>query len=199
MSYKTKAGKLVRVEKRILTLYHFTPPENLPSILADGICPSAEDRNDHMLPGSAAVWLTADPNGNQVTEAHLDHARNHGNHELVAEYESGRRRFLFGENETGSARITVRLSEKFEGLFHYLSLMTANYENDSPEALAVVAAMPGVGDWWVLWSPGVGESFRGIGPGVVTEVHPVGDPSPEYLAAINAIMDAAERDDEATA
>jgi hypothetical protein len=76
-----------------------------------------------MLPGSAAVWLTSNPNGNEITEAHLGLFRKRGWYHLIADFESGRRRFLFGENAGCSARITLRMPENFQGLSHYLSFM----------------------------------------------------------------------------
>jgi hypothetical protein len=131
-----------------------------------------------MLPGFAAVWLTSNPNGNEITEAHVGLWRKRGCYDLIADYESGRRRFLFGDNAGGSARITVRMPENFQGLYHYLSLITAN---TAPEALASIADNPGVFDWWVVASPADGKIFTSIGPGPITEV--VGEPTPEYIAA----------------
>jgi hypothetical protein len=192
MGYKVKNGKAVRRVPKTLTLYHFTPPQNLPHILSKGIYPFAREENDHMLPGGAAIWLTSNPNGNTITPAHLAYWRKRGHLDLVAHYESGKRQAIFGQNEGGSARITVELPKKFEGLFHYLELMTANYQVDSPKALAVIAEIPGVADWWVVGSPADGESFKGIGPGAITEVCPVGDPTPEYIAVIDALAAEAE-------
>jgi hypothetical protein len=187
MGYKVKNGKAEPRHSKTLTLYHFTPPANLPKILRSGIYPFAKDANDHMLPGGAAIWLTSNPNGNAITPAILAYWRKCGSPDLVAEYESGKRKVVYGENEGGPARLTVELPKKFEGLFNYLELMTANYQVDSPKALAVIAEIPGVEDWWVVGSPADAQSFEGIGPGAITEVHPVGDPTPEYLAVIDAI------------
>jgi len=186
MGYKVKNGRTVR-RVTTITLYHFTPPANLPSILQKGIYPFAKERNDHMLPGAAAVWLTSDPNGNAITAAHLDLWRKRGWLDLLDEYESENRKFAFGYNDGGSARITVELPKKFEGLFNYLELMTANYRDSAPKALATIAEIRGVQDWWVVGSPADGESFKAIGPGAIREVNPVGDPTPEYLAAVNAL------------
>jgi hypothetical protein len=188
MAYTTRGGKLLRKPKPALTLYHFTPPANLPSIFEKGIYPYAMEENAVMQPGFAAVWLTSNPNGNQITEAHVGHWRKFGvNYDFIADYESGRRRILFGVNAGGSARITVRLPKKFKGLYHYLSLMTANYEDTDPERLAYIADIPRVSDWWVVASPADGETFTAISPGAITEVCPVGEPSPEYIAACEAV------------
>jgi hypothetical protein len=177
MTYKTKGGKLLRRTKRARTLYHFTPPANLPSILKKGIYPNPSEEDDCMLPGFVAVWLTSNPNGNEITEAHLGLWCKRGCYDLIADFESGRRRFLFGDNAGGSARITLRMPENFQGLYHYLSLITAN---TAPEALAIITDIPRVDDWWVVPSPADGEIFT-IGPGAITEV--VGEPTPEYIAA----------------
>ena len=72
MGYKSKGGKLVRAGKPTLTLYHFTSPYHLPSILQDGIVPCTREGHEHMLPGVDAVWLTNDPEGNTIKEAHLE-------------------------------------------------------------------------------------------------------------------------------
>jgi hypothetical protein len=192
MAYRTKGGRLVRTGKPVLTLYHFTPPPNLPSIIENGIYPSVKEKYDHMLPGSVAVWLTSNPHGNQITEANLVWWRQWGFLDLIAEHAAGRK-FVFGYNAAGSARITVQLPEKFERLFHYESLLTANYHVTAPKSLAYIVGMPGVADWWVVPSPADGETFLGIGPGAITDVNPVGDPSPEYLAAIEQITAECER------
>jgi len=183
MGYKIKNGKAVRADKT-LTLYHFTPPANLSKILNNGLYPFPAQ--DHMLPGGAAIWLTSNPNGNAMTPEFLAYCRKKCP-DLAAEYETGKRKAVFGENDGGSARITVELPKKFDGLFNYLELMTANYRYSAPEALAVIAEIPSVADWWIVASPADGDSFIGIGPGAITEVQPVGDPTLEYLAAVDAL------------
>ncbi|MFZ0150686.1 MAG: hypothetical protein WCB70_22035 [Xanthobacteraceae bacterium] len=116
------------------TFYHFTPPFNLPSIIKNGIYPFSDQHgNAHMLPGAAAIWLTANPNGNQVTEAHLAYYRKCGKMNLIADYETGRQRWMFGCNEGRSARITVRLPKNFRGLANYIELLTANYRESTQE------------------------------------------------------------------
>ena len=199
MGYKSKNGKMVSTGKSVLTLYHFTPPQNLPKIIKNGIYPHADEKIDDMLPGVMAIWLTANPNGNQITAENVAYWRKHGFLDFVADYETGKRKLIFGQNaDGGSARITVELPEKFGrsengGLFNYLELLTANFRDDAPKALAVIAEIPRVADWWVVASPTLGESFLGISPGAITEVQPVGDPSPEYLAAIEQITAECER------
>lgn len=80
MSYKIKNGEMVRTGKRRpLTLYHFTFPRILPEIIKNGIYPFAKKDNAYMLPGAAAIWLTSNPKGNQITEAYFAWIRKHGN------------------------------------------------------------------------------------------------------------------------
>jgi hypothetical protein len=189
MGYKVKNGRAVRRVPTI-KLFHFTPPARLPFILEKGIFPYAKEANANMLPGGVAVWLTSNPNGNTILPAHVAAWRKHGKLDLIEEYESGKRKFLFGEDRdtSASARITVELPKGFEGLFHYLELMTVNFQDRNPELLAAVGTIHGVEDWWIVGSPADGESCTGIGPGAIREVHPVGDPTPDYLAAVNALV-----------
>jgi hypothetical protein len=186
MAYRTKDGKLVRQNKRMLTLYHFTPPRCLPEIIKNGIYPFSDQHgNQIMLPGLAAVWLTSDPYGNRITDAHLAYWRRIGQTKLIAEYEAGRR-LLFGYNDSGSARITLELPRAFQGLSNYLQLIKEVYR-EWPPALAFITDMPNVADWWVVASPAISETFTGIGPRAITEVQPVGEETPDYIEAIEQI------------
>ena len=176
----------------MLKLYHFTPPANLPSIVQNGIYPYSREDNAHMLPGAVAVWLTSDPSGNAITEAWLAYWRKYDFDELLAQHAGGRR-FVFGDSkDDGSARITVELPENFDGLFNYLALMRVSYEESDPQALAAIAGLPCTKNWWVVASPAEGKSFVGIGPGAISEVHPVGEATPAYLEAIEQISTFAE-------
>jgi hypothetical protein len=178
MGYRTRGGKVVRVGK--LTLYHFTPPYNLPDILRDGIVPQTRDGNAHMLPGVEAVWLTADPQGNTITEAHL--MRREGDEAFLAEYAAGRR-LLFGCNEYGSARLTIETRES-PHLQNYLKLLRFNYAVTDPDVLAQwIEMIPRIEDWWV--------SSTIVAPDCITEVCPVGDETTHYNEIVEQIARAA--------
>jgi hypothetical protein len=151
----------------MLTLYHFTPPANLPSILKRGIYPNRHaDGNPQLPQQTMAIWLTSNPNGNTITDANVAYWRSLGHADLVAEYETGKPRFIFGSNDGGSARLTVNLPRKFQGLFNYCALMTEVYR-DFPKAVATLAAMPDFLKWWVVICPAIAESFIGIRPGAI--------------------------------
>jgi hypothetical protein len=122
MSYKTRNGKIVRGGKKTLKLYHFTPPHNLPDILRDGLVPHTRDGAEAMLPGVDAVWMTADPEGNTITDAHLEVWRRYGDVDVLAAYAAGRR-WLFGCNEYGCARLTIEVRKNNPHLANYLELL----------------------------------------------------------------------------
>jgi hypothetical protein len=149
MGYKVKGGRIIGKRR---PLYHFTAiGSNLLDIERDGLLPFAKEMNAHMLPGREAVWLTADPEGNAVTEAHLAYMRNHGEMKLAAKH-TVERPWLFGANEHGSARITVDARHAIP----YLDLMRANYADDGPgalKALANIEAFPGAENWFVSFEP----------------------------------------------
>jgi hypothetical protein len=130
---KVKGGRIVGKRR---PLYHFTAiGSNLLDIERDGLLPFAKEMNAHMLPGREAIWLTSDPEGNKVTEAHLAYMRERGEMKLAAEH-AAERPWLFDANEHGTARLTVDTRHAQ----HYLDLMRARYA-DAPEVLAVLAKM----------------------------------------------------------
>jgi hypothetical protein len=177
------------------TLYHFTPPANLPAILKNGIYPFPQKDNPQ-LPGSPyAIWLTSNPNGNLITDADLAYWRRMGQPGLIAEYETERRRFIFGCNDGGSARITVQIPRKFPGLLNYRQCITEIYR-DSPRALAILTGIPDVPNWWVVVTPATAETFTGIGPAGITEIHPVGEPTAAYLEAVEDFESGRRRRDD---
>jgi hypothetical protein len=146
MSYKIRGGKIAKELRR--PLYHFTVFGNIDDILRDGLLPSMGE--GHLLPGRAAVWLTSDPAGNTITEADLERWHRRGNHDLIAEHENGRR-WKFGDNEHGTARITVDTKHAQ----HYLGLMRTTYA-DAPEVLATLTGMTThleINNWYVSLKP----------------------------------------------
>jgi hypothetical protein len=166
---------MVRVGKPMLTLYHFTPPANLPSILAHGILPRAKDDNVHMVGDHEVVWLTENPEGNQVTDAMLTRWQELRLDDTLAEYEAGRR-LVFGVNEYGSARITVEVRERM--VVNYVQLLNAAV--DPPEAVPqLLKALVCAHEWWLV--------FGTVPANCITEVHPVGDATPHYLEVIEQI------------
>ena len=171
MAYKSKNGKLVSRRHKTPTTSRRQTICLRSSSTASCLIPR---HNAHMLPGADAVWLTANPNGNEVTEAHLALMRARGEEALVADYVSGRRRFLFGEDREGHgcARITLKIRDD-PFLRNYLELMQMNYAVDAPGPLARIEAIPGVEDWWVYMAV--------IPPDAFTEVCPVGEVTPRYL------------------
>ena len=106
--------------------------------------------NAHMLPGREAIWLTADPEGNVVTEAHLAYMRERGEMKLAAEH-AAERPWLFGANEYGTARLTVDIRH----VQHYLDLMRTMYADttEMPEILTKMATGPKIGNWYVSLKP----------------------------------------------
>jgi hypothetical protein len=181
-----------RAAARLLTLYHFTPPPNLPLILKNGIYPHRHKDHDPMLPQQTMViWLTSNPNGNTITDADVAFWRKRGCTDLIAEYETDRRQFLFGWNSWGSARLTVNLPCKFQGLFNYREFIAEMYR-DFPTAAAVINEIPDISNWWVVICPAIAESFIGIGPGAIREIHPVGEETPAYLEAVEECRRLAE-------
>ena len=65
-----------------LTLYHFTPAENLPSIRKRGLVPRPLRLYPHMGGGAKAVWLNSRPEnaadwGCVMLTAHLDPSHLH--------------------------------------------------------------------------------------------------------------------------
>lgn len=178
---------MTRGASKLRTLYHFTVPRALPSILQKGIYPNRHDDANPQLPRSTmAIWLTSDPNGNLITDEHVALYRRSGSLDLVAECEAGRK-FIFGFNENdGSVRLTVQLPRKFPGLCNYLQLMRQVYR-DWPPAIKFLTEMPGAADWWVVISPAIAKTFHGIGPATITEVAPDGAETAAYLKAVRKI------------
>jgi hypothetical protein len=177
-----------RASTAMLTLYHFTAPANLPAILKNGICPHRHDDDDPIVPQQTmAIWLTSNPNGNTITDAAVAYWRGLNQTDLIAEYETGRRHFIFGGNDYGSARLTINLPRKYQGLFNYRELIAEIYR-DHPPAVAFIDTMPDISRWWVIICPAIAESFIGIGPGAITEVHPVGEQTPAFVEALAEIQ-----------
>jgi hypothetical protein len=73
--------------------------------------------------------------------------RRKGKSDLIAQVESGRRKFAFGSDGKDSARLTVQIPRKFSGLWNYTQLVTEMYR-DWPESLGLIIEMPNVADWW---------------------------------------------------
>jgi hypothetical protein len=146
MGYKIKGGRIVGKRR---SLYHFTQISNMHDIERDGLLPYAEGYGKEiMLPGDPVVWLTSDPEGNEITEAHIEHLRKCGQDDLVAKYENGDRIWSFGADEYGTARIEVDARRAMP----YLPLIRAIYA-DAPEGLAYIEACPGVANWHVSFEP----------------------------------------------
>jgi hypothetical protein len=136
-------------------------------------------------------WRLVDRRRNLITDEHLAYYRRIQMKGLIAEFEAGRKH-LFGsaKNGDGSARLTVELPRKAQGLWNYLQLVREMYR-DWPKALRFITEMPSVADWWVIIQPAIAESFFGISPRYITEVAPVGEETAAYLEAVHAIQEAA--------
>jgi hypothetical protein len=190
MSYKIKNGKTVRVERRRVfftpppnTLYHFTPPFNLPSIHEHGFLPNVKEYYASMTGGGEVVWFTSNPDGNLITEAYLAYWREAGKDGLLAEYAAGRR-FAFGFNDYGGARITVDLARGNDpvSVINYLEWMKKDGDRDawSDPSSRVRKALPDVTNWWV--------AFETIPAYCITAICPVGDETPHYREACEKII-----------
>lgn len=153
MGYTVKGGKITKRRP----LYHFTQIRNMHDIERDGLLPFGKDINQYMLPGQGAVWLTSDPEGNEVTEAHFEYLRKHRGEDLAKQFENGDRQWFFGADEYGTARITVDARHAVK----YLELIRAHYAN-APEGLAIIEATPGIASWYVSFEPIPGDRIIAV-------------------------------------
>ena len=183
-----------RLNAGIHTLYHFTPPGNLPAICSKGIYPRRQGDDVLLLPGNPlAIWLTTNPKGNAITDRHLAYWRKINCVELLEEYEARRRLYAFGYYKNESARITLELPRKFPGLINYLELSKKIYGDRSP-AIKILKEMPDTSDWWVIVAPSDAETANAISPSAIVEVASVGEQAPSYIDAVNKIQKWAEQE-----
>jgi hypothetical protein len=182
VSYTIKNGKLVRAERRILTLYHFTGPNNLPGIFENGIIPGSKNEGHCKMTGNVpVVWLTTNPS-NLVTDADMARFRSldrPGLLEMIAEFESGGRRTLHGGNETGSVRLTLSFSKKERNVMPYAEWMVRSRASAEHQQYVREGLGHHYDEFWVCLGT--------IPVGIIEEVRPVGKATPEYEDAVKQI------------